>query len=153
MKLLARRSNAMWDVLLAKAEEQSHWRNKGGETSEYVGTRKSQITLHGVPMYITNDHLGAFIAKYSQVEEVSAVRSRAGIATSDYEVMVIMTRKDFLEVPNVLKCDTRSIFVMVEDRLPYCWNCGTQSCVMAGTQYQQQPLQQHPNQSQRRRQL
>lgn len=141
MKLLARRNNAKWDVLLAKGEEQSHWRHKCGETSDYVGTRKTQIILHGVLMYITNDHLGVFMAKYGQVKEVSAVRSRAGIATSDYEVMVIMTRKDFLEVSNVLKCDTRSIFVMVEGRLPYCWNCGTQSCVLAGTQYQQLPLQ------------
>lgn len=53
-------------------------------------------------MYISEDHLGAFIVKYLHVEEVSAVKSQAGIATSDFEIMVTMTRKTFNEVPNGL---------------------------------------------------
>lgn len=30
----------------------------------------------------------------------------------------------FIEVPNILTCGTRSIFIVVESHCPYCWNFG-----------------------------
>lgn len=81
--------------------------------TEYMGIRKTRIIVHGVPTYISEDHLGTFMAKYSRVEVVSLGKSGPGMATSDFEVMVTMTRKIFEEVPNVLTCGGRSIYVMV----------------------------------------
>lgn len=44
-------------------------------------------------MYISEDHIGAFMVDYRCVEDVVAVKNQAGIATSDIEVMVTMTYK------------------------------------------------------------
>lgn len=63
------------------------------------GTWKTQITLDGVPMYITEEYLGVFFSDYGAVGEVSSVRSKAGIVTSDYKHMVTLTHKKFTEVP------------------------------------------------------
>lgn len=48
-KVLNRRSNVVWDILLTTEEIAK---------IEYTGTRKILITLHGVHLYITENHLG-----------------------------------------------------------------------------------------------
>lgn len=53
-------------------------------------------------MYILEDHLDAFMAKYGCVEEVSSVRNQVSIDTSDFEVMVTMSYKNFNEVLDML---------------------------------------------------
>lgn len=91
-KVLARRSNAIWDVLLATEESAMALASNILTIKslhlqiEYMGTWKTQITLHGVPMYITGD----FFSDYRPVEEVSSIKSRAGITTSNFEVKNIM---------------------------------------------------------------
>lgn len=78
----------------------------------------------GVSMYISNDHLGAFFSDFGPVEEVSSIKSKAGFATSDYKVMLTLTRPKFNEVPNVITCCGRNIHVVVESRRPNCLSCG-----------------------------
>lgn len=51
--------------------------------TEYMGTRKTRITLHGVPMYITEDHLGTYFSSYGLVDGVSAAKGKSGLTTSD----------------------------------------------------------------------
>lgn len=128
-KVLARRSNAMWDILLVSKEVA---KTLAGNTlttktmrlqTEYMDTQKTRITLHWVPMYITEDHLGAFFAEYAPVDEVSSIKSKSGIFTGDFEVLVTLTRPKFNEVPNIITCGGRNIFVVVEGRCRSCWGC------------------------------
>lgn len=65
-------------------------------------------------IYITEDHLGVFLANYGWAENVSSVKNRTGIAASDFEVMVTMTRKNLLDVPNMLTYGGRFIYILVE---------------------------------------
>lgn len=73
-----RRSNATWDILLAPKEEAKSLAGSIPTTKAvrlqigYMGTQKTYVIL---PMYISEDHLGAFMAKYGHAEEVPSVKS------------------------------------------------------------------------------
>lgn len=129
-KVLARRSNTMWDILLATGEAAKALASSVLITktlrvqTEYMGTQKTRITLHRVPMYIAEDNLGAFFFDYILVEGVSPIRSRADIATSYYEIMVTFSGPKFNKFPNVITCGGRNIYVVVEGRRPNCRACG-----------------------------
>lgn len=62
--------------------------NQAGSSTNRVhgGTRKTKITVHGVPVDISEDCVcgGPFFAKYGQVEDVTAVTSKSSIATVMY---------------------------------------------------------------------
>lgn len=53
-RVLARRSNALWDILLANEEEAKKLAGSILTTktvrmqTEYMGTRKTRVTVHGV---------------------------------------------------------------------------------------------------------
>lgn len=67
-KVLARRSNAIWDILLAMEEAM---KTLAGSIltmkmlrqlqMKYMGTQKTCITLHGVTMYITGPFVGLLL--------------------------------------------------------------------------------------------
>lgn len=59
----------------------------------YLGTRKNRITLHGVPLDISEEHLGAFFGQYRQVAKVTPAKGRMGISTEDVIIQVTLTRK------------------------------------------------------------
>lgn len=63
------------------------------------GTRKTKLILHGVPLYITEDHFGYFFARFGEVDDVSSIKSKIGIATRDVKIMVIMNRNFLWEFP------------------------------------------------------
>lgn len=88
-----------------------------------MGTRKTQITVHGVPVDIPEERMGAFFAKYGQVQEVSAVRSKAGIATGDIVLQVVLTWQSFQNIPYILTCREQRMFEVVEGRGPCCRAC------------------------------
>lgn len=67
VKVSARRSNAMWDILLTTEEALA------GNVlttkcfrlqTENMGTKKTRIALHGLPMSITEDYLGVFFLTF-----------------------------------------------------------------------------------------
>lgn len=58
------------------------------------------------------------------MERVSSFKSKAGIATSDYEAIVTLTLSKFNEVPKVFTCGGRNIYIVVEGYRRNCWNCG-----------------------------
>lgn len=70
VKVLARISNAMWGSVLANEDQTSSLAGSILSTksvkmqTEYFGTRRARITLHGVSMDITEFHLAAFFARY-----------------------------------------------------------------------------------------
>lgn len=51
--------------------------------TEYMGARK--VILHGVALYISEEGLGFF---FSQFEKVALSKSKGGIATGEFEVMI-----------------------------------------------------------------
>lgn len=68
-RVMTSRTNAMWDVLLASEEAKtlagSILTTKSVRMKEeYMGTRRTKITLHGMPMDAAEDQSGAFFAKY-----------------------------------------------------------------------------------------
>lgn len=111
----------MWDLLLASEEA----KKLAGSIlmmkllwlqTEYMGTRQTRVTLHGAPMDINEDHVGAFFAMYGQVEEVAQMTSKAGIPSGDFIVQVILDRTKFHEISDILFCRGGKIFVVVEGR-------------------------------------
>lgn len=119
-KMLARRSNAMWDILLAAGEAGKALAGNILTTksirlqTEYMDTRKTRIILHGLLTYITEDHMGVYFLLYGLVNEVSTVKKKkSGLATSLTLLVVTLTRKNFKDVPNALKCGGRNIYVVV----------------------------------------
>lgn len=68
-KILARGSNALWDILLATEQEAKQVAGYILETksvplqTEYMGARKTKVTVHRVPVDISEDRMGAFFAR------------------------------------------------------------------------------------------
>lgn len=129
-KVLARRSNAMWDILLPTEQDAKQIAGNILTTknlrlqTEYMDTRRTRITVHGVPVDVSTDRMGAYFSKFGSVEEVKAITGKSGIATGDIELQVTITRSSFMEIPNVLLCRERRMLVVVEGRRPSCWSCG-----------------------------
>lgn len=57
--------------------------------------------------------------QYGPVEVVSSIIS---IVTGDFELHLTVTRKSFLDIPNMLLYRVRQIFVIVERRRHRCWS-------------------------------
>lgn len=60
-KILARRTNALWDILLQTEEQAKRLAGCVLNTkalrlqTEYLGTRRTKVTIHGVPIDIPED--------------------------------------------------------------------------------------------------
>lgn len=104
----AQGKNDMWDILLATEDVSKSLAGNilTAKTdrlqTEYMATRKTKFTLYGVLLYITKDHLR--FAKIKEVGDVLSVKSNAGISTGDFEIMVTLTRENFMDIPNVMTC-------------------------------------------------
>lgn len=79
------------------------------------------MTLHRVPLYITEDQLDYFFAKFDELADILCIKSKP----ASQLVMVKLIRKNFMEIPNVLICGGCSIYVVVEGRHPLCWYYST----------------------------
>lgn len=80
-----------------------------------MGTRKSKVALHRVPLFISEYNQGFYFSQFSEVSQVSSFRNKAGIATGDVEIFVTLNRKQFMEIPNTLMHEGRPIYVIVEE--------------------------------------
>lgn len=86
-KILARRSNATWDILLATITETKVLAEGILTTKplrlqiEYLDTQKTKITLHGVPLDI--EHWGALFAHYGQVGNILMAKVKASIVIGE----------------------------------------------------------------------
>lgn len=78
-------------------------------SKDYMGTRRTKVTVHGFPVDITEDKMQAFFPQYGKVE-VAGVTSKAGFATSNN------TYKQELR-------GQRRMLVVVEGQRPYWWSC------------------------------
>lgn len=114
--------------------------------TKYMGTWRTKITLRGVPLDIKEERVGALISQFGQVTDVTAAASKSGIATEDYVLQVTLTRKSFMNIPNILTCRGRNILVIVKGRGPHCWSCGTAWHVARGYAPRGSRLEQHQKQ-------
>lgn len=64
-----------WNILISKSVRLQ---------TEYMGTWKTRITVPDVPMDMNEDRMRPFFAQYGQVNKVSAVMSKSGIATGEW---------------------------------------------------------------------
>lgn len=89
----------MWDLLLSSEQEAKLLTGSILSPSslrlqtEYMGIRKTKITVHGVSVDICGDRMGAFFRKYRQVDEMSALRRKTGITTGDIVLHLVSTRQ------------------------------------------------------------
>lgn len=104
----------MWYVLLAGSILTSKTLRF---QTEYMGTRNTKVTVHGVPVDITVDRIGAFFAQYGKVEEVSGVISKANIATGNIVLQVTLIRRSFADIPNILVSREKRMLVVVEGHI------------------------------------
>lgn len=79
-----------------------------GCTLSTWAAEKTKVTLQRVPLYITKDHLFFFWPSLKRSR--MSVKSKASIATKDFEVMVTLIRKNFTDIHNVLTCGGRPIW-------------------------------------------
>lgn len=119
----------MWDILLKKKQNSQPGafrcqRRYGFRRNTWEHEGKKFI-IHGVSVDISEDRMGAFFSKYGQVEEVSTVVSKSDIATGDFVIQVTLTHQSFGEIANVLMCREKSMRVVMDERRPYCWSCGS----------------------------
>lgn len=68
LNIMTRRTNDMWDVLLASEEAKTLTRNIFTTKSvrmkdKYMGIRRTKITLHGMPMDAVEDQSGSLLCK------------------------------------------------------------------------------------------
>lgn len=56
------------------------------------------------------------------MDKVSTVKGKSGLATSDVELMVTLTRKNFNNILNVLTCGGKTC--SGGGCHPHCWSCG-----------------------------
>lgn len=90
-----------------------------------MGTRKTKVRVHGMPVDITEYRMGTFFAQYEQIEEVSAVISKASIASGDFVLQITLTRRSIADIPNILMYREKRMLLVVEGRRPYCWSYRT----------------------------
>lgn len=103
-KILARTSNAVWDILLSTKQEAKQLAGSILTAKsmrlqmEYMSTQRTRIIVHGVPIDICEECIGAggFFSSYGQVEEVTFITSKSEITTGNI--------KAFGNIPNILMC-------------------------------------------------
>lgn len=96
-RVLCKRINATWDISCQTRKKQ--W--------------KTKITVHGVLVDRTNNHLGAYFSQFGSVEDVMSILSKSSIAAGDFELHVTVTRKGFIDIPDTLLCRGKQIYVIV----------------------------------------
>lgn len=104
----------MWDKLLATEDVVSSLAGNILTKSvwlqaEYMGSnkKKKKLTIYGVSFYNTEEQLRFFVDK---VADLTSVKSKTGITTGDFKIIVSLTRKNFMDIPNVLTFGGRPIF-------------------------------------------
>lgn len=74
---MACRTNALWDLLLQTEQQAKSLAGSVLSTknlrlqTEYMGARRTNVTVHD----ISDDRMGAFFAKFGEVNEVKALMS------------------------------------------------------------------------------
>lgn len=85
-KVLFRCSIEMCGIVLQKVEAAKSLAGdilttkSGRIQTEYIGRRKTKVTLHGVPLFISENHLRFFFSRFGEEADVLAVKDKAGMS-------------------------------------------------------------------------
>lgn len=123
--ILTRRSNAMWDILLGISEEA---KVLTGSTLTTKSVR-AQNGMFGHPENQDHTSRGALGYRKSPYRNLLFLLR---IATGEVLRNVTLTRKCFMDVPDILMCRVRNILIIVEGRRPHCWTTGHLSKLCSG---------------------
>lgn len=121
-KVLARGSNAMWDTLLLNEEQTKKYGRQHTDNSQYVckqntwSLERPEWPYAGGAHGCNREAAGVFFSHFEQVEDASAVFSKAGIATAEFILQITMYRKEFNDITDIP--------VIVEVWRCHWWFCG-----------------------------
>lgn len=66
--------------------------------TEYMGTRRTSLNLHGALMDINEDNVGTFFAMYWQREELARMKCKAYVSSRDFALQVILDKTNFQDI-------------------------------------------------------
>jgi len=122
--IIAGTSYAMWDVLLPTPEDAVALTKKHLEVKdmilrvEYLGRRKTTVTIYEVPSYLIDENLAGYFMKYGDL-----VAARHDGMRGEWSFDIMLSKTAFDSVPNFLDLEGRRLSVIVTGRKPACWNC------------------------------
>ena len=117
-----RRNFPTWDVFLPTGEQAAKIAGSNIMTkffilqSEYMGTRRVQVTVCNVQAFLTGEILASFLSTYGCVEDVLKLRSATGTAHDGYVFQICLTREGFQLIPDTIVSRQVQMMVMVECR-------------------------------------
>ena len=123
-QIIAGNSYAMWRVLLPSPEDavaltKTPLENKDHIFKvEYMGRRRTMVTLHEVPEYYGVKNLTAHMMDYG---DVVAVHPDSYLGEWKFELMLDF--KTFHSIPNWLDVNGERIPMIISGRKPACWRC------------------------------
>ena len=154
--LMIQKSNyANYDILLESEEKAREAAAKVHKSKNlkmepmYMGRRHTTLTLYNVPVNITKECLGAYFARWGDVETIIAGRLKCGVFSANWRISMKTTTADYEKIPDYLICRGQQVTVVVEGRKGYCFSCRQQGhlardCPLRKTKQQQQQPQQQP---------
>ena len=123
--IVAGASCAFWDVLLPTAEEAVALTEESLENkecffrTEYVGRRRTAVSIYEVPGCLRDANLAAYMLQFGDV--VSATHDGM---RGEWRFDIVLDMKTFYSVPNWLEVEGRRLPVIVSGGKPACWHCG-----------------------------
>ena len=85
-----------------------------------MGTSRNWVTVCNVSAFLTGEILASFLSTYGRVEDVSQLRSAAGVAHGDYVFRICMAREGFQAIPDTILSRETQMMVVLEGKRPHC---------------------------------
>ena len=120
--IIAGSSYAFWDILLPNEDEAVALTRKtleNKEYKEYMGWRRTTVSVYEVPSFFRDANLAAFMLNFGDI--VSATHDGM---RGEWRFDIMLDAKTFYSVPNWLDVEGRRLPVIVSRRKPTCWHCG-----------------------------
>ena len=135
IQMFAKVGFGRWNVLLpsvAEAKEMAartfKYTAADGRTfllhPEYLGCRKTKITVLGVPATVPPNVLGVCFSQFGRVESVIRETGTVGLEIGRCILQVYLPVEKIAQVPSKFSHLGMELVVMVEGRQPTCWRCG-----------------------------
>ena len=131
--LMIQKSNyANYDILLESEEKAREAAAKVHKSKNlkmepmYMGRRHTTLTLYNVPVNITKECLGAYFARWGDIETIIAGRLKCGVFSANWRISMKTTTADYEKIPDYLICRGQQVTVVVEGRKGYCFSCRQQ---------------------------
>jgi len=128
-KCIYQRSFGTWDVLLPTNEDAVRRSTKDVTFNnirlqpEYLGCRRTKVTVYGIPLTLSPKHVAAFLSTYGDLESSNPLYGKSGIQIPEYVFRMKLNREGFDNIPDDIMFLDHKIMIVVEGRKPHCWFC------------------------------